>query len=168
MNKVIYLLVVILAFGACHKENKQENQPRDWTCYDSPNEEAVILIDKTLVPEGSLQKFVLYEENEAKEKIEQKQFTDYQIVKDTIHFTFAILHDMDRVLGKRTINFSLEIPNFEPISMTFSGEYITVPRCCSIPKVYKAWLNGKEWNPKSGHTYILPKEVLKKKNLNSQ
>ena len=168
MNKVIYLLVVILAFGACHKENKQENQPRDWTCYDSPNEEAVILIDKTLVPEGSLQKFVLYEENEAKEKIEQKQFTDYQIVKDTIHFTFAILHDMDRVLGKRTINFSLEIPNFEPISMTFSGEYITVPRCCSIPKVYKAWLNGKEWNPKSGHTYILPKEALKKKNLNSQ
>ena len=168
MNKVIYLLVVILAFGACHKENKQENQPRDWTCYDSPNEEAVILIDKTLVPEGSLQKFVLYEENEAKEKIEQKQFTHSQVIKDTIHFTFAILHDMDRVLGKRTINFSLEIPNFEPISMTFSGEYITVPRCCSIPKVYKAWLNGKEWNPKSGHTYILPKEALKKKNLNSQ
>ena len=73
MNKVIYLLVVILAFGACHKENKQENQPRDWACCNSPNEEAVILIDKTLVPEGSLQKFVLYEENEAKEKIEQKQ-----------------------------------------------------------------------------------------------
>ena len=168
MNKVIYLLVVILAFGACHKENKQENQPRDWTCYDSPNEEAVILIDKTLVPEGSLQKFVLYEENEAKEKIEQKQFTHSQVIKDTIHFTFAILHDMKRVFGKRTINFSLEIPNFEPISMTFSGEYITVPRCCSIPKVYKAWLNGKEWNPKSGHTYILPKEALKKKNLNSQ
>ena len=168
MNKVIYLLVVILAFGACHKEKKQENQPRDWTCYDSPNEEAVILIDKTLVPEGSLQKFVLYEENEAKEKIEQKQFTYSQVIKDTIHFTFAILHDMKRVLGKRTINFSLEIPNFEPISMTFSGEYITVPRCCSIPKVYKAWLNGKEWNPKSGHTYILPKEALQKKNLNSQ
>ena len=168
MNKVIYLLVVILAFGACHKENKQENQPRDWTCYDSPNEEAVILIDKTLVPEGSLQKFVLYEENEAKEKIEQKQFTHSQVIKDTIHFTFAILHDMKRVLGKRTINFSLEIPNFEPISMTFSGEYITEPRCCSIPKVYKAWLNGKEWNPKSGHTYILPKEALQKKNLNSQ
>ena len=73
MNKVIYLLVVIFAFGACHKENKQENQPRDWTCYDSPNEEAVILIDKTLVPEGSLQKFVLYEENEAKEKIEEAE-----------------------------------------------------------------------------------------------
>ena len=163
MNKVIYLLVVILAFGACHKENKQENQPRDWTCYDSPNEEAVILIDKTLVPEGSLQKFVLYEENEAKEKIEQKQFNYSQVIKDTIHFTFAILHDMDRVLGKRTINFSLEIPDFEPISMTFSGEYITVPRCCRIPKVYKAWLNGKEWNPKSGHTYILPKEALQKK-----
>ena len=168
MNKVIYLLVVILAFGACHKENKQENQPRDWACCNSPNEDAVILIDKTLVPEGSLQKFVLYEENEAKEKIEQKQFTYSQVIKDTIHFTFAILHDMNRVLGKRTINFSLEIPNFEPISMTFSGEYITVPRCCSIPKVYKAWLNGKEWNPKSGHTYILPKEALKKKNLNSQ
>ena len=168
MNKVIYLLVVILAFGACHKEKKQEDKDIGWKRCNSPNEDAVILIDKTLVPEGSLQKFVLYEENEAKEKIEQKQFTDYQIVKDTIHFTFAILHDMDRVLGKRTINFSLEIPNFEPISMTFSGEYITVPRCCSIPKVYKAWLNGNEWNPKSGHTYILPKEALKKKNLNSQ
>ena len=168
MNKVIYLLVVILAFGACHKENEQENKDVGWRCCSSPIERAIILIDKTLVPEGSLQKFVLYEENGAKEKIEQKQFTDYQIVKDTIHFTFAILHDMDRVLGKRTINFSLEIPNFEPISMTFSGEYITVPRCCSIPKVYKAWLNGKEWNPKSGHTYILPKEALKKKNPNSQ
>jgi len=100
MNKVIYLLVVILAFGACHKENKQENQPRDWTCYDSPNEEAVILIDKTLVPEGSLQKFVLYEENEAKEKIEQKQFTYSQVIKDTIHFTFAILHDMKKGFGE--------------------------------------------------------------------
>ncbi len=168
MNKVIYLLVVILAFGACHKENKQEDKDVGWRCCSSPIERAIILIDKTLVPEGSLEKFVLYEDNGAKEKIEQKQFTDYQIVKDTIHFTFAILHDMDRVLGNRTINFSLEIPNFELISMTFSGEYITVPRCCSIPKVYKAWLNGKEWNPKSGHTYILPKEALKKKNLNSQ
>ena len=168
MNKVIYLLVVILAFGACHKEKKQEDKDVGWRCCSSPIERAIILIDKTLVPEGSLEKFVLYEENGAKEKIEQKQFTDYQIVKDTIHFTFAILHDMDRVLGNRTINFSLEIPNFEPISMTFSGEYITVPRCCSIPKVYKVWLNGKEWNPKSGHTYILPKEALKKKNLNSQ
>ena len=168
MNKVIYLLVVILAFGACHKENKQEDKDVGWRCCSSPIERAIILIDKTLVPEGSLQKFVLYEENGAKEKIEQKQFTDYQIVKDTIHFAFAILHDMDRVLGNRTINFSLEIPNFEPISMTFSGEYITVPRCCSIPKVYKAWLNGKEWDPKSGHTYILPKEALQKKNLNSQ
>ena len=89
MNKVIYLLVVILAFGACHKENKQENQPRDWTCYDSPNEEAVILIDKTLVPEGSLQKFVLYEENEAKEKIEQKQFTYSQVIKRYYSFHFC-------------------------------------------------------------------------------
>ena len=159
---------MILAFGACHKENKQENKDVGRRCCSSPIERAIILIDKTLVPEGSLQKFVLYEENGAKEKIEQKQFNYSQVIKDTIHFTFAILHDMDRVLGKRTINFSLEIPNFEPISMTFSGEYITVPRCCSIPKVYKAWLNGKEWNPKSGHTYILPKEALQKKSLNYQ
>ena len=109
MNKVIYLLVVILAFGACHKEKKQEDKDIGWRCCSSPNEDAVILIDKTLVPEGSLQKFVLYEENEAKEKIEQKQFTYSQVIKDTIHFTFAILHDMKRVFGKRTINFSFLI-----------------------------------------------------------
>ena len=73
MNKVIYLLVVILAFGACHKEKKQEDKDVGWRCCSSPIERAIILIDKTLVPEGSLEKFVLYEENGAKEKIEQKQ-----------------------------------------------------------------------------------------------
>ena len=60
MNKVIYLLVVILAFGACHKENKQEDKDVGWRCCSSPIERAIILIDKTLVPEGSLEKFALY------------------------------------------------------------------------------------------------------------
>ncbi len=57
MKKIIYLLVVILSLGACHKENKQKD--REKLCCNTPETDAIILIDKTLVPEGSLEKFVL-------------------------------------------------------------------------------------------------------------
>ncbi|MEB3004567.1 hypothetical protein [Capnocytophaga sp. G2] len=57
MKKIIYLLVVILSLGACHKENKQKD--REILCCNTPETDAIILIDKTLVPEGSLEKFVL-------------------------------------------------------------------------------------------------------------
>ena len=57
MKKIIYLLVVILSLGACHKENKQKD--REKLCCNTPETDAIILIDKTLVPEGSLEEFVL-------------------------------------------------------------------------------------------------------------
>ena len=177
MKKIIYLLIAMLMFSACRKDNHKEEE--FLICCDTPCLSVKLQIKENLIPEDLLEKVAIYEEtSEGKVKANivynfKKDGKEYKIKyfkKDGyVIFSFNVLHDMDRTFGDRIIKFSLEIPNNKPIALTFKGKYYSIPGCCSAPSINQAFLNDKEWKPLEEYIngtyeyhYILPEKMLEK------
>jgi hypothetical protein len=189
MKKLIYLFLVMVSLVACHKDNKNNNDETS-PCCGEPFEDFTFYADKKY--EDFLANATLHKIAKTGEILDTKigkgyGKSFYKPIRNTnyIGYSFSVINDIKRKLGKREEFYRLETPD-QVINITIKGEFLSNKRCCAVPEIQEVLLNGKKWeqkndtsldkwedlvenkNPIKRTYYILEGDNILKKNANSK